>query len=270
MNITLLTNRDIASNLALNYLFRGLKQQHKLTVKLSARVGSGKAKPQALQDLAFMEQGLFNQLVFPALNSRQGSVLPDKQQRLLSFDDFSQLGVEISDISSINCEQGQQIIRADEPDLILSIRFGLILQSAVLSIPRLGVINLHSGKLPDYRGVMATFRAMLAGEQSLSTTLHYISDGSIDTGQIIATHTLAVDQQASYLANVLNLYQGGVDTIIAAVERLAQGQTLVSQQQQGQGNYFSFPDEQELAQFFAKGYKLFDCDELIAFAARYF
>jgi methionyl-tRNA formyltransferase len=273
MNITLLSNRDIASNLALNYLYTGLQQRHKLTVRLSARVGTGKAKPQALQDLAFMEQGLFNQLLFPALNSRQSpvavAVAVASKQRLLSFDDFRRLGVDIEDISSVNCPEGLANIRNCQPDVILSIRFGLILKPAVLAIPRLGVINLHSGKLPEYRGVMATFRAMLAGEQSLSTTLHYISDGSIDTGETIATHTVAVDQQASYLANCLNLYKGGVDSIIEAVERLAQGGTLASQPQTGQGNYFSFPDDQELAQFFAKGYKLFDYAELIQLGQKY-
>jgi methionyl-tRNA formyltransferase len=269
VNILLLTNRDIASNLALNYLYKGLNKQHKLTVKLSARVGNGKAKPQALQDLAFMEQGLFNQLIFPALNSRHTHTQAETNNKLLSFDEFSKLGVAIDDISSINDAQGLASIRACKCDLIVSIRFGLILKSEVLTFPRLGVINLHSGKLPDYRGVMATFRAMLAGEQSLSTTLHYISDGSIDTGDIIATHSIAVDQQASYLANLLNLYKGGVDTIIDSIEKLEQGKILSSQPQQGQGNYFSFPNDGELAQFFAKGYKLFDYAELIKLGQRY-
>ena len=77
------------------------------------------------------------------------------------------------------------------PELMISIRYGKILRSKALSIPDLGVLNLHSGKLPDYRGVMATFRAMLAQEQELFSTLHWIDDDTIDTGRVISVGTQA-------------------------------------------------------------------------------
>ncbi|HAZ78734.1 MAG TPA: formyl transferase, partial [Porticoccaceae bacterium] len=44
-------------------------------------------------------------------------------------------------------------VAATEPDLILSIRFGLILPQTIIDLPKYGVINLHSGLLPVYRGV---------------------------------------------------------------------------------------------------------------------
>ena len=50
----------------------------------------------------------------------------------------------------------------------------------------LGVLNLHSGKLPDYRGVMATFRAMMAEDETLFSTVHWIDDKTIDTGRILS------------------------------------------------------------------------------------
>ena len=40
------------------------------------------------------------------------------------------------------------------PQLIISIRFGQILQREIIQIPQFGVVNLHSGILPAYRGVM--------------------------------------------------------------------------------------------------------------------
>lgn len=266
MNITILSNRDLASNLALNYLYQGLGGKHNLRVFLSAQVGSKKTKPKALTELSFIEQTLFNQLIFPALSSR-GAPAKD---RLLSFDDFQQMGVSVEDISSINCEQGQQTISDGNPDLIISIRFGLILKSPILAIPQYGVINLHSGKLPEYRGVMACFRAMQNAEETISTSLHYISDDSIDTGDGIATYTMPIDYQASYLTNLLNLYKGGVDSIIGAVQQIDQQGMLASQPHQGRDSYYSFPTEQELEDFFSKGYKLYDHQELIDFCGRYF
>jgi methionyl-tRNA formyltransferase len=253
LNITLLTNSDLASNFALNALYRGLEPRHQLRVLLSARVGKQGTFPKALTDLAFAEQTLFNQIVFPALKQSE-----DSKTRLLSFDNFRQRGLFVEQISSINCEQGQQVIREGQPDLIISIRFGLILKPAVLTIPKYGVLNLHSGKLPDYRGVMACFRAMQNNEVEHSSTLHYITDGSIDTGNIIDINTLALNYEASYLENMLNLYQGGVKQLLRAINTIESEGYVASQAQAEAGQYFSFPSEAEIDDFFARGLRLFD------------
>ena len=111
-------------------------------------------------------------------------------------------------------QEGIARIQATEPELIISLRFGLIIRDAVIAIPKHGVINLHSGLLPDYRGVMATFRAMLNGESEIASTLHFIQDSGVDTGDIISTVAVAVEPDKSYLLNVLNLYVGGCEQIL--------------------------------------------------------
>ena len=64
MKILVLANRDIASNLALNYLFQGIAESHQFEVLLSASVGkTNHNKPEALQELAFFEQTLISILV---------------------------------------------------------------------------------------------------------------------------------------------------------------------------------------------------------------
>ncbi|MFT4938589.1 MAG: methionyl-tRNA formyltransferase [Paraglaciecola sp.] len=269
MNITVLANKDLASNLALNYLFKALGSQHNIHVLLSAKVGnsnSGIEKPKALQDLAFIEQSLFNDILYPALSSRKH--VPNG--KLACFSDFPGLGVPIEQINSINCEKGIATLRATQPELVISIRFGLILKAAVLKIPPLGVINLHSGALPAYRGVMACFRAMQNGDSTIATTLHYIRDASIDTGDIISINTIAANYQKSYLWNLLNLYQGGVSAISAAVEQIENHGFAKTKTQQGLGNYYSFPSVQELEIFSKKGNRLFDNNEIIELAHQYF
>jgi methionyl-tRNA formyltransferase len=68
MNITLLANRDLASNLALNQLLPRLSEQHQLRVFLSSQVGSAANLPEPLRLLKFFEQTLFNDILFPALD----------------------------------------------------------------------------------------------------------------------------------------------------------------------------------------------------------
>jgi methionyl-tRNA formyltransferase len=243
MNITLLTNRDLASHIALSRLVKELAD-HQLTIFLSEKVGGDQQVPQALIELAAFEKSLledgrpsFNQLAAAAGCRIQG---------------FSDIG------NQVNSPAGIARIQASEPELIISLRFGLIIRDRLIAIPKYGVINLHSGLLPDYRGVMATFRAMLNGDAEIASTLHFIQDSGVDTGDIISTLPIPVVAEKSYLFNVLNLYTGGCDQIVQTVAAINAGKPITAQPQQGPAGYFSFPTELELEMFFARGQRLFD------------
>ena len=180
MNIVILANRDLASNYALNLLLPQLSK-HSVSLFLSAKVGGNSSKPPELVSLKFFEQTLFNELLSPLFEQ-----LPS-HKGFMSFAQMNRILVQpVEALNVINSPHGLAKISALQPELILSIRYGSILKQEILSLPRLGVLNLHSGLLPDYRSVMATFWAMLHGQNKIGTTLHFIDDASIDTGQIVA------------------------------------------------------------------------------------
>lgn len=243
MNITILTNRDLASHIALTRLIKQLAG-HRLAIFLSEKVGGDQRLSQPLVELAAFEKSLledgrpsFDQLAADAGCTIQG------------FGDIA---------NQVNSPAGVARIQATEPELIISLRYGLIIREAVIAIPRYGVINLHSGQLPDYRGVMATFRAMLNGDSEIASTLHFIQDSGVDTGDIISMQPIPLLADKSYLFNVLNLYAGGCEQLSQAVAALDAGQLLTAQPQQGKAEYFSFPSEADLAAFSALGHRLFE------------
>lgn len=243
MNITLLANRDLASQFALSQLVKQLAN-HQLSIFLSEKVGGDRPLPQALVELGQFEQTVLGdgRTTFDQLAEKAGTAIQG----------FGDLG------NRINSPEGVDRIKATEPELIISLRFGLIIREQLIAIPRYGVINLHSGLLPAYRGVMATFRAMLNGDRDIGTTLHYIQDSGVDTGDIISRRTMALAADRSYLFNVLNLYSGGCQQICEAVAALDSGELLGGEPQQGATAYFSFPTAEELVAFSALGYRLFD------------
>lgn len=266
MRITILANEDLASIVAINLL---LQQQptHQYRVFLSAKVGGDSARPLPLQYLSFIEQSLFSQILFPALESRIG---PPKN-KLNTFFDLARRKITVAKMEDINSETGQQVIAAGKPNLIISIRFGQILSKPVIEIPEYGVINLHSGVLPAYRGVMATFWAMYNSEQQIGTTLHYISDKTIDTGDIIATSTQSLNLDKSYLSNVLSLYPAGTELISDAINSITKNQPIATKHQaSGTGQYYSFPTEQDLKTFSERGHQLFCFDEINTLAKQFF
>lgn len=277
MRITVLSNRDLPSCVALNHLLPRLAQ-HEVRVFLSAQVGAaksdseegGRAKPEALSRLKFFEQDLFNQLVFPLVDAATQASMSEPE--LLTFSGLEKALVEpILELNDIN-GAGLERFQASAPDLVLSIRYGVILREAAIAVPRHGVLNLHSGLLPDYRGVMASFRALQAGDAELFTTLHTIDDPGIDTGRIIDYSPLKRDPNKSYLWHVINLYRGGCETLAKAVEKIAAGEVLEGRAQANfvnPGAYYSFPTQQELDAFSASGLRLVDTEEITELARRF-
>lgn len=261
MQITILANRDLPSNYALNLLTESLSG-HSLSIFLSDRVGQQSTRASGLEDLEFFEQSLFTRLLFPLLN--------DEVSQLLGFAGIGRkIGKPIPVLNKVNDGEDLEILRQTNPDLIITLRYGVILKNEVIAIPRYGVVNLHSGLLPAYKGVMATFRAMLAGETIIGTTLHYIKDASIDTGPVIGTTAMEVTPDKSYLWHVLNLYPAGCDLLTASVQAISGKGSADAVHQIPGGQYYSFPTDEDLHLFQRAGHRLFDVGEILEFASRY-
>lgn len=257
MNIVLLLNNDIASNLALNLLLPSLKT-HNVKVFLSSKVGGNAKRPQALQDLAKFEQ----HHVYTELERLQTA--PKNVTHFKTFAEISkQYGIKIETLNQINSSEGIAIIKSLCADLIVSIRYGVILKSPIITLAKHGVINLHSGLLPDYRGVMATFWAMLNGERELTATLHYIADSTIDTGGIIASAKIKFHQGKSYLWHVISLYVGGCQIIEQAISNISNNSVLGVTEQTTGGNYYSFPSSEQVTDFVTHYGALYEPQEII-------
>jgi methionyl-tRNA formyltransferase len=76
-------------------------------------------------------------------------------------------------------------LAALQPDLMIVVAYGLILPAAVLSVPRLGCINIHASLLPRWRGAAPIQRAILAGDHETGVCLMQM-DAGLDTGPVLA------------------------------------------------------------------------------------
>ena len=247
MNITLLGHFDIPSLYALERVMRSMPE-HDYSVFLTGALKSQVDTDPRLAELARADEQLCEQFIAGAL---VGAVRDDL--------------VSPARLTRPNSPEGLGTLAALEPDLVISVRYRRILQPDFIQIARHGVINLHSGILPDYRGVMATFWAMLAGESEIGTTLHRIVDGGIDTGPVIETNRRATRPGSSYLSNVISLYADGCDAIVRATRTLAAGGALAGEPQPAGGRYFQSPGSDELDRYQRSGLYLFDGREHLEF-----
>jgi len=232
MNILLLGHHDVASLYALDRVIKQLPE-HSYSVLLS-ELQSNLSPDSDLAALETADAALCQRFL-------RGEIIGPATTQLIDPED--------STFNRPNSPAGLQLLRTLQPDLIVSVRYRRILHDAAIAIPRHGVLNLHSGILPDYKGVMATFWAMLNGEEQIGTTLHWIVDSGIDTGPIVGISRKATRPGLSYLANVLGLYADGCDMIARAVRAIDRGELLRASNQAAKGQYYAGPDPADVSRF---------------------
>ena len=247
MRIVLLGHDDLPSLYALQRVIEGAPQ-HDYVAFFSGDLPGGAEAPRDLAELARIDARLCEQW--------RGS---GRMARPL---------LEARDLPQPNSGAGRELLATAAPDLVVSIRYRRILKDAAIAIPPEGVLNLHSGVLPDYKGVMATFWAMLHGADTIGATLHRIVDGGIDTGPVIGIRRIPADYGSSYLANVLRLYGPGCELVTAAIQAIAAGREVAATPQEPGGRYFSTPGNADLEAFRGRGLRLADGLELAGVECR--
>jgi methionyl-tRNA formyltransferase len=77
------------------------------------------------------------------------------------------------------------LLRAYEPDIALCASFPALIPADALEVPRLGILNMHPGLLPRYRGPNPLGWSIRNGEPELGITVHRMTS-EFDAGPIYA------------------------------------------------------------------------------------
>jgi folate-dependent phosphoribosylglycinamide formyltransferase PurN len=114
------------------------------------------------------------------------------------------------------------------PDLII-FAGGNILRSQLLNVPRLGVLNVHLGLLPEIRG-MSTLEWSLLTRVPAGVTVHYV-DAGIDTGPILRRYEFPCAADCESLSDLRNrLIAFGVENLSDVVSSLDCGTISATEQ----------------------------------------
>ena len=184
---------------------------------------------QALIDQGYDIVGVYTQPDRPAGRGREPRPSAVKQLAL-------EHGLKIFQPVSLKEQTEQQQLRALRPDLMIVVAYGLLLPQAVLSIPRLGCVNVHASLLPRWRGAAPIQRAILAGDKQTGISIMQMDQG-LDTGDVLAHASCQIrdDDTGSSLHD--RLMQLGADTLIACLPALQQGALKPESQDDGQATY---------------------------------
>jgi methionyl-tRNA formyltransferase len=95
---------------------------------------------------------------------------------------IDELGVPVRRVPTLNGPEAREALRGT--DVAVSLDNSLI-SGATYSVPRLGVVNVHHGAVPEYRGGPPVFWELADGRTAVGFTVHRI-DAGIDTGPVLA------------------------------------------------------------------------------------
>jgi hypothetical protein len=249
LKIAVCTKHDIFGAIALNLLLPALRD-HDVEVFYSVKTRASENDIEDLLLLKMLERDIPLDMVMPLFDHI------GEPARLETFEGLRRrYGFSGRPLRNLKPSEDGGLIRDFAPDLILSVRFSLIFKPDLIALPRHGVLNVHPGRLPQYGGLFAPFRQMLAGEPMLGCTVHYVDEG-IDTGPILAIEQVPFDPRRSMLWHAAQLYPAGVRRLIHLVAELAAGRPLLAMAQSPeQRGYYKLPTRDEFARFRSKGLK---------------
>lgn len=85
-------------------------------------------------------------------------------------------------------------LRSLQADLFVVIAYGRILTDAILSLPKIFSINVHTSLLPKYRGAAPIQWAILNGEEQTGISIIKINP-RLDEGDVIAQKIILIDEE---------------------------------------------------------------------------
>jgi methionyl-tRNA formyltransferase len=102
-----------------------------------------------------------------------------------------QQGIPVLQPPTLKSDDIQDKLRAFNADIMVVAVYGLLLPEAVLSIPRLGCLNVHASILPRWRGASPIHQAILSGDTETGVTLMKMDVG-LDTGDMLSKQAIPI------------------------------------------------------------------------------
>jgi methionyl-tRNA formyltransferase len=122
----------------------------------------------------------------------------------------------------VSAGEGLEALRETSPDLIVVAAFGEIVTEEVLSVPRLGAMNLHASLLPRHRGAAPIQRALMAGETETGVTVQWMAV-ELDAGDIILQRRAAIGPEEDFGALHDRLAALGAEAAVESVDLVRAG-----------------------------------------------
>ena len=111
-------------------------------------------------------------------------------------------------------------VKSLNPDVIVVASFGKIIPQEIIEIPKLGAINVHPSKLPEYRGPSPIQSQILDGVTD-SAISFILMDKEMDHGPIIFQEPYEIKPNDTFESLLISMFGKSADILPTLIQSLA-------------------------------------------------
>lgn len=163
--------------------------------------------------------------------------------------------IPIVPTTSVNNSSYIEIVKQLNPDVIASVAAPEVFKKPILNVPTLKCINIHSGRLPVYRGMMPNFWQLLNGEPYATITIHEMAE-KLDAGGIIATKEFELKQSDSLDRVIVGTKQAGARLMNEVLSNFYSMSEQITALDMSDASYFSFPTSTDVRALRQRGHRM--------------
>ena len=191
---------------------------------------------------------------------RTGGIFDAKNATNPTLHDLGNLQIPFYFVDSHNSEMSLALINRLNINCLFNAGTPRKLSASLLASVKHGIVNVHPGLLPAYRGCSAVEWA-ISNNDKIANTAHFMSEG-YDTGPIIATESYEFPKDADYQAIRNKVYQAGCSLagrVLSVIQNTKMTPDDATAQDEVSAHYWDpIPDEQMakvLEKISARAYK---------------
>ena len=136
--------------------------------------------------------------------------------------------VRLLEVPDLHAPDALKVIRDFSPDLGIALA-APILRRPLFSIPLQGTLNLHKGRVPEYRGMPPAFWEFWNDEPQVGCTVHWVDD-KLDTGAVAAQTLVSRNRFSTVRGMQLVLDEVGIELMARAALEVLSGQARAESQ----------------------------------------
>lgn len=166
-------------------------------------------------------------------------------------------GFPLLEAASVNSQEYIDAVTALKPEMIISVAAPEIFKSPLLKVASIGCMNIHSGKIPEYRGMMPTFWQMLEQKPAVTVTVHEMVP-KLDAGGVIGTFEFPLRKNDSLDRVISGTKQEGARLMIRVLREIARTRRLPEPTplDMSKARLFKFPQPEDVRKFRALGHRM--------------
>jgi methionyl-tRNA formyltransferase len=158
--------------------------------------------------------------------------------------DAAAAGIAVEAPEDVNDPAVVDALAALAPDVIVLAGYGQIVRASVLTLAPHGCLNLHAGKLPQYRGSSPLNWVLINGEDEFTISVIQAAAG-VDTGDVLRERTFPIGPEDT-IADLHATANGAFPELLVETLAAAEARTLEPRRQEdAEAAYYPlrFPDD---------------------------